>query len=87
MLMRIGLRSNLKSWRSWMSRLSANGVRVWPSPKRRVCLGCGHRFPSSGPWERFCKKCRSRNSRLGRTARPVHIDPLVAGYLEDAELE
>ena len=27
-------------------------------PAERICLGCGRPFPSDGPWNRKCDKCK-----------------------------
>ena len=32
--------------------------------KMRTCLGCGSKFESSGPWNRFCEECANRNARV-----------------------
>ncbi len=36
--------------------------------KRRLCLKCGMKFPSSGPYHRVCEKCASTNSRVSYRA-------------------
>jgi len=30
----------------------------------RSCLGCGRMFLSSGPWNRFCSRCKKRTANL-----------------------
>ena len=30
----------------------------------RSCLGCGRMFLSSGPWNRFCPRCKKRTANL-----------------------
>jgi hypothetical protein len=38
-------------------------TKVTGSKQKRMCLKCGEKFPSKGPYNRICDKCSSMNER------------------------
>jgi hypothetical protein len=52
--------------------------RVNPDAKMRKCLGewCGHKeFFSTGPGNRYCKKCSTKKDQLQASASGIRIVP------------
>ena len=39
--------------------------------QKRVCLKCGEKFPSKGPYNRVCDKCSSMNERVANSTYAV----------------
>lgn len=39
--------------------------------KKRLCLKCGKKFPSKGPYNRICEKCSFINERMKVSAYSV----------------
>ncbi|MBL7045020.1 MAG: hypothetical protein ISR98_00250 [Parcubacteria group bacterium] len=40
--------------------------------QKRICLKCGEKFPSKGPYNCICDRCNSVNERTVRTQYKVH---------------
>jgi len=45
--------------------------------QKRMCLKCGEKFPSKGPYNRLCDKCSSMNERVASSAYAVGKSPPV----------
>mgnify|MGYP003961919351 FL=1 len=43
--------------------------------QKRVCLKCGEKFPSKGPYNRVCDKCSSVNERVASSTYAVRKSP------------
>jgi len=43
--------------------------------EKRVCLKCGKKFPSKGPYNRICDKCSSTNERVASSMYAVRKNP------------
>ncbi|GAX62331.1 archaeal DNA polymerase II, large subunit [Candidatus Scalindua japonica] len=41
------------------------------SKQKRICLKCGEKFPSKGPYNRICDKCSSTNERVASSTYAV----------------
>lgn len=41
------------------------------SKQKRMCLKCGEKFPSKGPYNRICDKCSSMNERVATSTYAV----------------
>ena len=39
--------------------------------QKRICLKCGEKFPSKGPYNRVCDKCSSMNERVANSTYAV----------------
>ena len=46
-------------------------IKVVSLKQKRVCLKCGERFPSKGPYNRVCDKCSSMNERVANSTYAV----------------
>ena len=46
-------------------------TNVISSNQKRVCLKCGEKFPSKGPFNRVCDKCSSMNERVANSTYAV----------------
>jgi Zn finger protein HypA/HybF involved in hydrogenase expression len=46
-------------------------TKVTGSKQKRMCLKCGEKFPSKGPYNRICEKCSSMNERVASSAYAV----------------
>ena len=46
-------------------------TKVTGSKQKRMCLKCGEKFPSKGPYNRICDKCSSMNERVASSAYAV----------------
>ncbi len=46
-------------------------TKVISSKQKRVCLKCGEKFPSKGPFNRVCDKCSSTNERVANSTYAV----------------
>jgi ribosomal protein L40E len=47
------------------------GSKVTTLRQKRVCLKCGGKFPSKGPYNRVCDKCSSMNERVANSTYAV----------------
>lgn len=47
---------------------SSKGVTL---KQKRICLKCGEKFPSKGPYNRICDKCSSMNERVSSSTYAV----------------
>ena len=53
------------------------------SKQKRLCLKCGEKFPSKGPYNRLCDKCSSMNERVASSTYAVgKSSPSEASSLE-----
>ncbi len=43
--------------------------------KKRLCLKCGKKFLSQGPYNRICEKCGSINERISTSTYSVSSKP------------
>jgi hypothetical protein len=47
--------------------------------QKRICLKCGDKFPSKGPYNRLCDKCSSMNERVANSTYAIressHSEP------------
>ena len=43
--------------------------------QKRICLKCGEKFPSKGPYNRLCDKCSSMNERVASSTYSVRDKP------------
>ena len=43
--------------------------------QKRICLKCGEKFPSKGPYNRVCDKCSSMNERVANSTYAVRENP------------
>jgi len=43
--------------------------------QKRICLKCGEKFPSKGPYNRICDKCSSINERVATNVYAVKESP------------
>ncbi len=43
--------------------------------QKRICLKCGEKFPSKGPYNRLCDKCSSMNERVASSTYAARKDP------------
>ncbi|MHC4139009.1 MAG: hypothetical protein ACYSR1_04005 [Planctomycetota bacterium] len=43
--------------------------------QKRICLKCGEKFPSKGPYNRICDKCSSMNERVASSTYAVRKSP------------
>ncbi|ODS32821.1 MAG: hypothetical protein SCARUB_02027 [Candidatus Scalindua rubra] len=43
--------------------------------KKRLCLKCGKKFLSKGPYNRICEKCGSINERIATSTYSVSSKP------------
>ncbi len=41
----------------------------------RICLKCGEKFPSKGPYNRICDKCSSMNERVASSTYAIGKSP------------
>ncbi len=39
--------------------------------QKRICLKCGEKFPSKGPYNRVCDKCSSMNERVASSTYAI----------------
>ncbi len=46
-------------------------TKVISLKQKRVCLICGDKFPSKGPFNRVCDKCSSTNERVANSTYAV----------------
>ena len=46
-------------------------TKVTGSKQKRMCLKCGEKFPSKGPYNRICDKCSSMNERVATSTYAV----------------
>lgn len=46
-------------------------TKVTSLKQKRVCLKCGEKFPSKGPYNRVCDKCSSMNERVANSTYAV----------------
>ncbi len=46
-------------------------TKVVSVKQKRVCLKCGEKFPSKGPFNRVCDKCSSTNERVANSRYAV----------------
>ncbi len=46
-------------------------TKVISLKRKRVCLKCGEKFPSKGPYNRVCDKCSSMNERVANSTYVV----------------
>ncbi len=46
-------------------------AKVISLKQKRVCLKCGEKFPSKGPFNRVCDKCSSTNERVANSRYAV----------------
>ncbi len=46
-------------------------TKVVSVKQKRVCLKCGEKFPSKGPYNRVCDKCSSTNERVANSRYAV----------------
>ena len=46
-------------------------TKVVSLKQNRVCLKCGEKFPSKGPYNRVCDKCSSMNERVANSTYAV----------------
>ncbi len=46
-------------------------TKVISLKQKRVCLKCGEKFPSKGPYNRVCDKCSSMNERVANSTYAV----------------
>ena len=47
------------------------GLKTTGQKQKRICLKCGKKFPSIGPYNRLCDKCSSMNERVTHYASRV----------------
>ncbi len=45
------------------------------SKQKRMCLKCGEKFPSKGPYNRVCDKCSSVNERVASSTYAIRKSP------------
>ncbi|MDP6924343.1 MAG: hypothetical protein R2568_04860 [Candidatus Scalindua sp.] len=50
-------------------------TKVISLKQKRVCLKCGEKFPSKGPYNRVCDKCSSMNERVANSTYAVRESP------------
>ncbi len=50
-------------------------IKVISLKQKRVCLKCGEKFPSKGPYNRVCDKCSSVNERVANSTYAVRESP------------
>ena len=43
--------------------------------QKRICLKCGEKFSSKGPYNRVCDKCSSVNERVASSTYAVRNNP------------
>ena len=48
-----------------------DSTKVISLKQKRVCLKCGKKFPSKGPYNRVCDKCSSMNERVANSTYAV----------------
>jgi hypothetical protein len=48
-----------------------SGTTETSSKQKRLCLKCGEKFPSKGPYNRLCDKCSSMNERVASSTYAV----------------
>jgi Zn finger protein HypA/HybF involved in hydrogenase expression len=46
-------------------------TKVTGVKQKRMCLKCGEKFPSKGPYNRICDKCSSMNERVATSTYAV----------------
>jgi rRNA maturation endonuclease Nob1 len=52
--------------------------------KKRLCLKCGKRFLSKGPYNRVCERCGLLNERMATSTYSIgDTSPGKSGILED----
>ncbi len=76
-------RSKPKSKKMKLNDINKGAGGKVPSLKeKRICLKCGGKFPSKGPYNRICDKCSSMNERVSssmyaiRNSPPSDLSPL-----------
>ncbi len=52
-----------------------SSTKVVSLKQKRVCLKCGEKFPSKGPYNRVCDKCSSMNERVANSTYAVRESP------------
>lgn len=52
-----------------------NSTKGIGSKQKRMCLKCGEKFPSKGPYNRLCDKCSSMNERVASSTYAVKKNP------------
>ncbi len=63
--------------------ISGAHSKVTGSKQKRMCLKCGEKFPSKGPYNRICDKCSSMNERVASSTYVVgETSPAEANTLE-----
>ena len=50
-------------------------TKVTGLKQKRICLKCGEKFPSKGPYNRICDKCSSMNERVATSTYAVRESP------------
>lgn len=63
--------------RNERERAKKLGKKAYLDPKPRECLRCGKTFPSRGPWNRVCDRCKSYEPSMGNIPRMQRQDGLV----------
>ncbi len=51
--------------------IKETSTKVISLKQKRVCLKCGEKFPSKGPFNRVCDKCSSTNERVANSTYAV----------------
>ncbi len=51
------------------------GVAGTDLRQKRMCLKCGEKFPSKGPYNRICDRCSSTNERVASSTYAVRQNP------------
>ena len=46
-------------------------TKVTGLKQKRICLKCGEKFPSKGPYNRICDKCSSMNERVASSTYAI----------------
>ena len=54
---------------------SKGSTKVIGSRQKRICLKCGEKFPSKGPYNRLCDKCSSMNERVASSTYAARKSP------------
>ena len=60
---------NRKKMKSKVTDIGA-GLR-----QKRMCLKCGEKFHSKGPYNRICEKCSLMNERVAKSTYAVRENP------------
>lgn len=61
------MNTTLKEPEKWTRQARLAGLKSKGLKSGKICLKCGKKFPSTGPYNRICEKCNSVNKQIVRS--------------------